>query len=230
MGMKFRRPAVKIWAGTGVPRPAGVERLADKMKETVASLGFFSYGPDDIFRKTFGAVNFYASAKTQSYYCERFAGSPPLQPGVICYKNSKNHLTDRLIVHELGHVFNATLANKLNHHLLSGFEKPYDALSNEGIWACVFDPRIKQYAMRQIAGNTSNGYLRTDLGYNTNYLYDNEASTNEDFADMFSHWAYNSFTKDAFGAARQNWMNYHMAFWLAKILNLPVNVPPLPLD
>ena len=109
-----------------------------------------------------------------------------------------------------------------------------------------YDVKTRAYSLQQIAGVASectgydengkcnNYYKRTSLGYALGTRDNPDTPTqHEDFADMFSNWAYNSFDYSpsgiAYGAARYNWMNYKMREWIAVKLNLPAP-PAMPLD
>ena len=52
-----------------------------------------------------------------------------------------------------------------------------------------------------------------------------EATTGEEFADMFLGWNYNEWENDpdsrhyVVGQARSNFMNRHTAFWIALVIN-----------
>ena len=93
----------------------------------------------------FGKVNFHVSTTEtwndtngngiqdagEYYYCARRLGigiegqAGYIRPGVICYAESRGNIDGRLTAHELGHVFNATMENRLAI-------SPYDTLADEG--------------------------------------------------------------------------------------------------
>ncbi|MCA9962346.1 MAG: hypothetical protein KC443_25100, partial [Anaerolineales bacterium] len=114
------------------------------------------------------------------------------------------------IAHELGHAFNANALSAdptpANPNRRTG--QPYRDLQNEGI------------SVDNVLIAGGNPYLRTNKGYqlasgNKPYPYqqDTAPSPGEDFADMFSNWAFNSFAANAYGAERYAWMNSHMPEW-----------------
>lgn len=199
-----------------------------------------------IFRRVFGPVNFYQGEKDLDY-CERTTtATSGLPDGTICWAGMKGYISSHLTAHELGHVFNAVMKNRL-------IANPYDELYNEGVTAYVYDSQTNSSNPQRIAGRINectgrdpdtgkciNYYLRTGHGYRIGTEHNTKPDEGEDFADMFANWAYNSFdystsevgnqpAEIVFGLARYNWMEYHMMKWLAGSYNL-TTVPPEPLD
>ena len=137
--------------------------------------------------------------------------------------NPNYNLTDpRLIVHELGH--------SLQHsRYVNDTQGPYASLENA---------QIVDDLGRWVTGKHTNGvFERTSLGYlseeqpdmyhgpringqgytdwNSNEYH---RARNEDFADMFMNWVYNSFDyspeTNGAGIRRYEWMDNHMLSWI----------------
>jgi hypothetical protein len=178
----------------------GVRIVGEKLVETRGT----GESAGEAFRNVFNGYTFTLDSTKEGktddgkpYFCERFAGS-----GTKCYKNSINNITSRLIVHEIAHVFNATIGN-------NGYTTPYSDLGNEGIFANVDGENVL------VAGFQGGIYQRTSLGYRgPQYQEDRYASPGEDFADTFMNWVYGTFSSDVYGGARNGWIQGHISTWM----------------
>lgn len=176
----------------------------------------------EAFRNAFQPINFnYVGQKCSvGCYAEASASTIVIYSGAVVTKN--------LILHELGHSFNAAFVNRN-----PSIQSPYNKLFYGGIWAG--STQVAGYRPNYSAPGTgidsntgqmflndkgepisANPYLRTTAGYRPGSQYQhNRANTqNEDFADMFLNWTLNSFTDDAFGDARYDFMTTNMLVWL----------------
>jgi hypothetical protein len=216
----------------------GVTRVAFALTKIVEDRLEFEASPQYVWWKAMGNVNFHASSTKTSndkngdgivdsseyYFCQYWAGEYNIARGVICYDESRDKLTPRLVAHELGHYFNATTVNR-------GAGNPYSELKEEGIYALVQDRR-GNYVIETIAGkdiSRNSGYLRTGRG--VSFRQNTLEAEGEDFADTFANWVEllngsNGLTDNAHGFARQNWMENHMENWLSGLLGIPK--PPDP--
>src|SRR5690606_5254258 len=136
-----------------------------------------------------------------------------------------------LVAHELGHAFNARIAN-------NGGVTPYSTLAQNGIFTNNGEQiagNMAGYTVpgtgftcgnrgnQQCFGENMNGvrvaipanhYWRTKSGLGFDHGYG--STPNEDFADIFANWATNSFTNDGYGygEARSNFMTTNMSEWV----------------
>ena len=156
------------------------------------------------FTAVFGSLTFTRNSNTEDY-CQ---GG---RSGVTCGGAAPND--PRLYAHELGHTFNAVIVN-------NGISSsPYSYLlsaaitGDNGNW---------------VTGSHNGVFERTFRGYQSEkapFVYhgknwDDWNSPNEDFADMFMNWAFNSFDYSSralgAGAARYAWMETNMSTWISQ--------------
>ncbi len=112
--------------------------------------------------------------------------------------------------HELGHAL---------AQLLGG--RPYDDLNAT---------MIVDALGNDVAGGSGGTYIRTNNGYvltngsTWSWQQNTDATANEDFADMFLNWSYNSFDNDPAGAgdARYQWMSANMPSWIELAVTGPM--------
>jgi len=223
----------------------GVRSVAFSMARVVASIWRW-VSPSATFRSVFGPVNFHRSAHStwtdtdrngrmdsgEYYYCQYTPGDSAVPRGVMCFEEAENHVVPRLVGHELGHMFNAMVANRRDAgEIPPDTVEPYDMLLQDAIHGCGWDPDARVFNLVFVAGRVAGEFATSQAGYFP-YTRDNpsNSSQSEDFANMFGNWASTGFPGDAAGTARQNWMDYHMLYWLGRILHLPLDPPVLPLD
>ena len=179
------------------------------------------------FATKLGSGLFSASAFVQVYgspFIFYKAGSGDICEGgqrkVVCYAQAA--ITERLLVHELGH---ALQHSRYSDNTLG----PYASLQNA---------QIVDYSGAWVTGKHPDGeFERSSLGYISEeppYMYhgpringkgfpgwnsnlEHEAR-NEDFADMFMNWTYNSFdyspSANGAGIRRYEWMDSNMLTWI----------------
>ncbi len=161
-----------------------------------------------------GPVNIYHDSQTCNNALGYDCWASATGSQVTVYANAGS-VDSWLIMHELGHSFNANTVLTEDDFWGEGYKN----LAQEGIYA----PDGSR-----IAGNTNpvsysdnSTYQRTDFGYQGTalnpYPYRQHAdalTVEEDFADMFMNYVNNSFTTDDAGVARYNWMDSHMSTWI----------------
>ncbi|MBN2390646.1 MAG: hypothetical protein JXR84_07985, partial [Anaerolineae bacterium] len=106
-------------------------------------------------------------------------------------------------VHELGHGLDQLTGGVANANLSSAHIGYIDATG-----------RIISVA----GGGWPGGYERRTAGFSTRgmpWQQHTEATSSEEFADMFLGWTYNHFAGDQAGTARYRWMSAHMSDWVA---------------
>jgi hypothetical protein len=156
------------------------------------------------FNAVFGSLTFTRNSNTENY-CQ--GGGY----GVTCGGAAPND--PRLYAHELGHTFNAVIVKNGNS------SSPYSDLRNAA---------ITDDAGNWVTGSHNVVFDRTFRGYRGEkapFVYhgkewDDWNSPNEDFADMFMYWAFNSFDFSSkargAGAARYTWMETNMSNWISQ--------------
>ncbi|WP_160317527.1 RHS repeat-associated core domain-containing protein [Ornatilinea apprima] len=160
----------------------------------------YKHGVDgiDSFIETFDEIEYYMDQSGDEPYCTRLSSGS----GVGCFGGYTNR---RNVAHELGHVFSANENNYANETF--GIIGIYDKNGNwvtgihneNGIWE------------RGFLGYKDDEYPwvhhGNDWGDWTTYTPD------EEFADMFMNWAWESFDKyrnPEAGNARMDWMNANL--------------------
>ena len=169
-------------------------------------------------------VSFPSSAQTSSAAFSAFydpltialtdAGSSGSYPvcvgsgaGVSC-SGGGGGISSRLISHELGHTFNATLENRGIPTSPYGVLGRAQILDELGFWVTGM---LEGDWTRGKAGYGSEG--PPDLYHGPNW--DDWNTPNEEFADMFMNYVFDSFRRNAAGDARFSWMFANMPTWLA---------------
>ena len=114
--------------------------------------------------------------------------------------------------HELGHAFNYALSPNQTEPDYSHGQGLID-LAQEGVW-------VNGVLISGATSSTSwlGNYKRDFRGYESDtypYVQNPLETASEDFADMFSNYAYNSFAVGDYGIARYNFMDNHMSNWIA---------------
>lgn len=117
--------------------------------------------------------------------------------------------------HELGHAFNNALSPNTTDNLNYG--QGLIDLALKGVTTADGE-RFTGIPLNSKSYSNYDLYRRaTDLGYQSEagpHVQNDNPWPNEDFADMFSNWAYNSFAQDKYGAARYNFMDSRMKGWI----------------
>ena len=169
-------------------------------------------GPSQVFKAEYGPRQIQSKDPdaSGSQYCDHSGY------GFYCH-NMAGHWDKYLAAHELGHDF-AQANGKV----------PYTVM---------FDANQYNSQGKIVFGSIDGTYKRTFLGmlsdqppyaYHGHALYPGDVAQltqNEDFADTFSNWVYDSFNYDAesiingvknadSGTIRKNWMDVNMAEWL----------------
>lgn len=183
----------------------------------------------ELFKAVFGGdVEFLlkGSGETETWWCQRASF------GFQCEPLARGDMSPQLTAHELGHVFNATIVNKLNEEL-GGINprvaaeiqdqipeiSPYGELADTRIVADI-DGEVVHVSGRPPGG----GYERTDQGFTSlgppwqqhSIRRDGGNAAGEDFADMFLGWAFRGFSDDPAGQARYSWMEQYMPEWISQ--------------
>jgi len=163
--------------------------------------------PHIIYNRVFGKLTFKLSGSLKYYgYVE--------DENFLSFKPNK--ITKYLVVHELGHLF--SLRNP----------KPIDTLSKEAIYtpSKKFLTGLHPYGYYYRNNGKSapkNGYVSdwyTD-GYQLHPItLPDGNNVDEDWADLFRNWVYNSFVQNEAGITLYNWVNDHMILWLNEYLEL----------
>ena len=168
------------------------------------------------FKAVFGELAFIRSNDNPGYWGQ-YSNST-----ITFFAGAKQWTT--LVAHELGHAFNARIAN-------NGGSTPYATLAKLGIWTSNGE-QIAGYKVGYTVlgtgttcGNGSqqcfdpegnpipeNHYYRRNLGLG--FIHSNDQSSNEDFADTFANWATRSLSNDGYGKARFNFMTTNMVEWV----------------
>jgi hypothetical protein len=171
----------------------------------------------DSFEPVFGELTFVRSLEDPGYWGEYGSGI------ITFYADAAQWTT--LVAHELGHAFNARIAN-------NGGTTPYTTLAQDGIWTTGGEQLAGIKTNYTVAGTgitcgngtqqcygdngnpiPANHYYRSTWGFGSRRHGQGDTS-NEDFADTFANWANRGFTTDVYGIARSNFMITNMAEWV----------------
>jgi hypothetical protein len=123
-------------------------------------------------------------------------------------------VTPRLIVHELGHSFEKHIWTK-NGGKYYGTNNPIQLLADDGIYDVIGNLITGKGNRNNDMNAPDNGYYSDDIPdqYHARGKVDGDDG-NEDWADMFMNWVYDSFYPNPAGDALYNWINVNMAEWL----------------
>jgi len=205
----------------------GVTATASAFNRLMRHMGYHHKSDGEVFRRIFGTVGFYASSNNPKWYCERYVFEKPY--GVMCYKDSNNHLSGPLIAHELGHVYDATIGNtfpdiqapstELSSLIASpqGF-KYTDSNGVEHKLAWYETVRVGKEWVTQL--NRENRYVGQTYVNSSRYM------VVEEFADMFSNWVYGGFSGPA-GVVRNTWMTNRIQTDMSHIFGVPPSPAPI---
>ena len=161
-----------------------------------------SYSKESLFRAIYGSVH----VEHVNYKCNEgcWGRSRGILNGVNeirFYSPSQGKLDPRLVVHEFGHAFNASV-----YAAMDRVASPYKDLNRELNVDASFPTRDDAY----------NGYAGIAYGWQQS----KELTPGEEFADMFVGWAYDTWATDKVGAgtAREAFMSSNMPFWISMAL------------
>jgi hypothetical protein len=186
--------------------------------------------PDQAFQKMFGNPTFTLkeSGETEKWSCS--GGGY----GMRCEPLARNRMSPQLTAHELGYSFNARITNNIQGDLSvygsaavpedilefstrKRYLQPYEILHRSTITAESNGNIIHVTGINDMGvfERTDNGYRSTGMPWEQHGMsMDKYGNTpNEDFADMFLNWAFDSFADDPMGEARYDWMEENMAEW-----------------
>jgi RHS repeat-associated protein len=167
----------------------------------------------DSFQAVFGNLTFARSEQDPG--CWGFYSS-----GTITFYAKAQKWTT-LVAHELGHAFNARIAN-------NGGETPYNTLYFDGIWA-KDGTQVAGFRDGYVVpgtGFTCNGQCYDDKGVpiqvnpyyrtyrGTDFHHSKDQTRGEDFADTFANWVTGKLTDDKYGRARLDFMTTNMSEWV----------------
>lgn len=149
--------------------------------------------PYELFREVFGGQTMEFSAqRADGFFGRRIPG------GVRFYSNARGRISSQLVVHEMGHAFNAIIANQ-------GRTTPYNDLNET--WKGIPDfPRR----------DPDNIELRGYFGRRFGWQQSAQVTVGEEFADMFIGWTYSRWEASSAGRTRANWMTTNMAEWILR--------------
>jgi hypothetical protein len=167
------------------------------------------------FREVFGEMTFIRSADRLDYW------GLYKQNTITFFAGATQWTT--LTAHELGHAFNARIAN-------NGGVTPYTTIAKDGIW--VGREQLAGYSSNYTQPGTGttcgdgtqqcydkdgnpippNNYIRT---YDLKFHHGRGDSPGEDFADTFANWATGMFNQDESGRARNLFMITNLEDWVS---------------
>jgi RHS repeat-associated protein len=107
------------------------------------------------------------------------------------YSPAKGKLDPRLVVHELGHSFNAAMVNNIGEDW-----SPYSVLDK----TVTNDPTFPRRS------DLNNGYA----GPFPKWQQSSENTVGEEFADMFIGWVFDKWGRGTPGSLRADWMRWNM--------------------
>jgi len=161
------------------------------------------------FKKVFGPITF-SRQKTDPGYWGIYNESK-----ITFYSGAKEWET--LVPHELGHAFNARIANNSN------ITTPYNLLHTNGIYTSsgIQIAGVRQGYTQPGTGITredgtvidANHYWRERTGLRITHNMQTHTA-NEDFADMFACWSTDNIVDNEAGRARLNWLTTNMSEWI----------------
>ncbi|NOH10253.1 MAG: RHS repeat-associated core domain-containing protein [Chloroflexi bacterium] len=226
----------------------GVADVAFVLSDFLVEKGHDYIPPVQLVNRFFGGLNFHMTNQStwkdannnkqkdigEYYYCARTTGEPEFYPpGVLCYLEAQEDgITPRLVIHEIGHVYNATVSNFIDKNPNVYIDNPYtpydesldpyDQLSVNGIFY-----ENEQGERIQLAGLSNGEYIRfTAENSGLSFTENSYRDVNEDFADTFANWVVactggQGLLYDLPGNARREWMEYRLYLDLTRILGLP---------
>lgn len=180
----------------------GVDAVGQAMAKELGS------SPPASFEKVFGPIEFRATTAIGGYYGMSWGNVILIRPEKV---------TEKLIVHELGHTFNDQFWP--NEVIFS----PVFLLEHYGIYSpdgqLITGPVDGTYQRDNFQAAPENGYYsdnyRKEFQWHPKTLSGGN-SASEDWADMFMNWVYRSFVPNKAGDARNSWINARLPLWLAE--------------
>lgn len=177
----------------------------------------------DSFSAVFGELTFARSTDDPGYW-GLYANST-----ITFYAEARQWTT--LVAHELGHTFNARIAN-------DGGVTPYTTLAQNGIWTVDGEQFAGNMAGYSAPGTgftcgnigtqqcfngegspiPGNSYFRERPLAGLSFRHGFGATAGEDFADTFANWATGGFTIDRYGIARSHFMTTNIADWVTSAM------------
>jgi hypothetical protein len=199
-----------------------VRQIGAKFKTILSTMGYPNLSIADAFHMVFGDMTFYygdkppGSLPLSGYWGRSGAHSITFQPGKV---------TSRLVGHELGHEL-AFLLYDSQKGYANLPDHPVSMLIDEGIWdngEFITGNRNGSYDRNGgLSAQDGNGYRSDD--YHDEWQYHPRTmgvdgnSADEDWADIFLNWTYDSFADNPHGAALDQLTDANMEKWLKAAL------------
>jgi hypothetical protein len=191
-----------VWEGRWEESEQDVT-YAGAVRVAAAFSRFTHLRPNVSFKQAFGEVIFRAS-----YSLDGLDALVPSRNLVIFYPPN---LSERLVVHELGHMFELCLPR---------FVRPSELLSWEGVWDdvgyLITGTWLGGYKRFNGKKAPENGYRsddRPDLMHPLSL--DGGQKPTEDWCDIFMNWVFRSFADNHAGRTLFAWVDWHMKLWLS---------------
>ncbi len=160
-----------------------------------------------IFQESFGRLEFSLDSNMK-YFGQADRGYNSYKPGRV---------TPRLVAHELGHSFERFM-HAADGYVYAGTDNPVQLIGQDGIYDVTgtlvtgLGQRYGAYQDAPFNGYMCNSYVG-ECQYHSKDVpgWDNP---NEDWADMFMNWVFNSFSSKPAGNALYDWIESNMVDWL----------------
>ena len=173
-----------------------------------SALSGISGSPDTVaFKNSIGPMTF-TIKNDMNYYGWTTNGNIDFKFGVV---------RPRLVAHELGHSFAFNIDAAVGEYdMLNPLEilRVFGVRDADG--KLVTGPAGHRYAGLGAVENgyCSNSYLDECQYHSIDLLDPASLTEDEDWADMFMNWTYNSFVDNKAGRTLNKWMNGQMSFWV----------------
>jgi len=195
-----------------------VRQIGGKFKEKLNSMGYIAPNEAMAFLAVFGPMTFYygdkdpGASKLNGYWGISGDHKITFLPGKV---------TSRLVGHELGHELSHLLYDNLAGYVNIP-DHPVSMLIHTGVWVdgkFVTGNRYGSYDRNGgLSAKDGNGYRSDD--YHDGWQYHPRSmgadgnTADEDWADIFLNWSFNSFADNTHGKALFTWTDSHMDTWL----------------